>query len=83
MLDHAHSDRTSCTAEFAYESVAGRLGNTVAVCRKCYIHPAVMEGYLAGTMSRLRLTVSAEVTMTIELRPEESAVLAFLQKQAT
>ncbi|HEX4445435.1 MAG TPA: DNA topoisomerase IB [Polyangiaceae bacterium] len=29
----------------ALEYVAGRLGNTVAVCRKCYVHPAVLEGY--------------------------------------
>lgn len=31
----------------AIETVAARLGNTVAVCRKCYIHPAVFEAYMA------------------------------------
>src|SRR4051794_26239197 len=30
----------------AVESVAKRLGNTRAVCRKCYIHPAVLDTYL-------------------------------------
>ena len=30
------------------ETVAAELGNTVAVCRKCYVHPAVMEAYVAG-----------------------------------
>jgi DNA topoisomerase-1 len=66
----------------AIRAVADRLGNTVAVCRKCYVHPAVLDGYLAGGLAGLRLTVSAEVDVTVELRPEESAVLAFLQKQA-
>jgi DNA topoisomerase-1 len=66
----------------AIRAVADRLGNTVAVCRKCYVHPAVLDGYLAGGLAGLRLTVSAEVNVTVELRPEESAVLAFLQKQA-
>jgi DNA topoisomerase-1 len=35
----------------AIESVAKRLGNTKAVCRKCYIHPAVLDTYLEGSMS--------------------------------
>lgn len=28
------------------KDVARQLGNTAAVCRKCYIHPAVLSGYL-------------------------------------
>jgi DNA topoisomerase-1 len=39
------------------KTVAARLGNTPAVCRKCYIHPAVFEGYLAGT---LKVTVTGD-----------------------
>ena len=31
------------------KQVAKQLGNTPTVCRKCYIHPAVLESYLAGT----------------------------------
>src|SRR4029079_2834304 len=34
----------------AVEMVARRLGNTKAVCRKCYIHPAVFDAYLDGSM---------------------------------
>ena len=34
----------------AVRSVAGRLGNTPAVCRRCYVHPAVIDGYLAGRL---------------------------------
>jgi DNA topoisomerase-1 len=32
------------------KDVAARLGNTPAVCRACYIHPAVIEAYAAGTL---------------------------------
>ena len=32
----------------AIEEVARRLGNTKAVCRKSYIHPAILDAYLAG-----------------------------------
>jgi len=31
-------------------AVAQRLGNTPAVCRACYIHPAIIEAYLEGTL---------------------------------
>src|SRR5205807_2602258 len=32
----------------AIEAVAKRLGNTKTVCRKCYIHPALLNAYLDG-----------------------------------
>jgi DNA topoisomerase-1 len=32
----------------AVKAVSQRLGNTQAVCRKCYVHPAVIDSYLAG-----------------------------------
>jgi DNA topoisomerase-1 len=35
----------------AIEVVAEKLGNTVAVCRKCYIHPFVLNGYLQKRLS--------------------------------
>jgi DNA topoisomerase-1 len=31
--------------------VASELGNTVAVCRKSYIHPAVIDAFLEGSFS--------------------------------
>ena len=34
----------------AVEAVAKLLGNTPAICRKCYIHPAIFEGYLDGSL---------------------------------
>lgn len=40
----------------AVEAVSGLLGNTPAVCRTSYIHPAVTDGYLDGTLLRSSLT---------------------------
>jgi DNA topoisomerase-1 len=34
----------------AVATVAERLGNTKAVCRKCYIHPAVFDAYVDGSL---------------------------------
>jgi DNA topoisomerase-1 len=34
----------------AVKSVAVRLGNTVSVCRKCYVHPAVFQAYAGGEL---------------------------------
>jgi DNA topoisomerase-1 len=36
----------------AIEAVARELRNTRAVCRKCYVHPAVIEGYLEGRLQQ-------------------------------
>ncbi|HXF11348.1 MAG TPA: hypothetical protein VN625_11235, partial [Desulfuromonadaceae bacterium] len=34
----------------AVECVASNLGNTPAICKKCYIHPALLDHYLGGTL---------------------------------
>jgi DNA topoisomerase I len=43
-------NRRKKTAVKAIEAVAKRLGNTVSVCRKCYIHPAVLQEFHDGTL---------------------------------
>jgi DNA topoisomerase-1 len=67
----------------AIEAVAKRLGNTTTVCRKCYVHPAVIDGYLDGTLREgLRRRVERELSEGLhDLNPEEAAVLAFLQQR--
>jgi DNA topoisomerase-1 len=67
----------------AIESVAKRLGNTKAVCRKCYIHPTILETYLDGSfLNVISNQVHAELTHHLhQLRPEEAAVLALLQRR--
>lgn len=67
----------------AIETVAAKLGNTPSVCRKCYVHPAVLESYLDGTMvegllARAQETLAEDLH---ELEPEEAAVLAMLEQR--
>jgi DNA topoisomerase I len=47
----------------AVEYVSSRLGNTKAVCRKCYIHPGVVERYLDGTFSAIVRGRSSEAAV--------------------
>jgi DNA topoisomerase-1 len=53
------------------KAVAGVLGNTPAVCRKAYIHPAVLEAYEAGELPLKPGTSD---------RAFELAVLKFLER---
>jgi DNA topoisomerase-1 len=67
----------------AIESVAERLGNTAAICRKCYVHPAILDSYLDGTLvATLKQRAGQEMANSLKgLRSEEAAVLAFLQER--
>ena len=64
----------------AVEAVAGMLGNTPSICRKCYIHPAIFDGYLDGTLLQ-GLKERADAILDHKqsgLTAEEIAVTAFL-----
>jgi DNA topoisomerase I len=67
----------------AIETAAKKLGNTRAVCRKCYVHPAVVNSYLDGTLlNTLRQRVKKEMADSLgDLAPEEAAVMAILEQQ--
>jgi DNA topoisomerase-1 len=66
----------------AVEEVAKRLGNTRSVCRKCYIHPAVIDAYMDGSLlDTLAQRARHEMRQLKNLRPEEAAILAFLQER--
>jgi DNA topoisomerase-1 len=67
----------------AIERTAAQLGNTAAICRKCYVHPHVFDAYLDGTLTQM-LAKKAETRMReslTRLRPDETAVLAMLQRR--
>jgi DNA topoisomerase-1 len=64
----------------AVESVAKRLGNTKAVCRKCYIHPAVVDAYLEGTTIRDVRVRPARSKNSGALEPEELAVVGLIER---
>ncbi|KQP38691.1 DNA topoisomerase IB [Methylobacterium sp. Leaf106] len=65
----------------AIESVASRLGNTPTICRKCYIHPEILDGYLEGALLlQVADAVEDELRTDIaRLKPEEAAVLGLLR----
>jgi DNA topoisomerase-1 len=66
----------------AIERVSERLGNTPAICRKCYVHPEVLDAYLGGDLASNLLTATREELGRMRgLRPEEGAVLAFLAQR--
>ena len=56
-------------------AVATELRNTPAVCRKCYIHPALIDAFHAGELNGLRLAAARK-----GLRAEESLLMRFLEK---
>jgi DNA topoisomerase I len=65
----------------AIEAVAGILGNTRSVCRKCYVHPAILEAYVDGSLAH---ALSAKRRRAVTAGPyglneTEAAVLALLQ----
>jgi DNA topoisomerase-1 len=61
----------------AVEKVAKHLGNTPAICRRCYIHPAIFDGYLDGS---LLTTLHAYLAENVAgMSAEEAAVAAFLR----
>src|SRR6202012_5737384 len=37
----------------AIDTVAKQLGNTRAICRKCYIHPAIIAAYMGGDLAKM------------------------------
>ncbi len=66
----------------AVAKVAAQLGNTPAVCRRCYIHPQIVDAYLDGSLAgepsqragQLRPRVSS-------LRADERRVLQLLERR--
>jgi DNA topoisomerase-1 len=76
----------------AIEQVAARLGNTTAVCRKSYIHPAILDCYLDGELTRpkrARRTKQANGAnghhrhgrQGLALPADEAAVLVILERR--
>jgi len=69
----------------AIEMAANHLGNTKAICRKCYVHPGIIDTYLEGTLldtfQRCEVTENASGKEYEGLRPDEQKVLQFLKGQ--
>jgi DNA topoisomerase-1 len=61
----------------AIDSVARRLGHTRAVCRKSYVHPAVIDHYMEGSLESVLSLVDGRTHRN--LKAEEAAVIALLK----
>ena len=68
----------------AIKAVSQRLGNTPSVCRKCYVHPAVLEHYFSGAMiEAMEAEVAQEVDQQLHaLKAEELSLLHLLAHKA-
>jgi DNA topoisomerase I len=62
------------------DQVAARLGNTRAVCRRCYVHPRVFERYAEGRLSAELSEVSTD-RVPEGLDVDEQRVLAWLSRE--
>ena len=67
----------------AIEQVAARLGNTPTICRKCYVHPEIINAYVdAGVLAEVKEQVEEELVDDLGvLKPEEAAVLSLLHER--
>ncbi|MGO4511104.1 DNA topoisomerase IB [Bradyrhizobium sp. 2TAF36] len=67
----------------AIERVSKQLGNTPAICRKCYVHPEVLNAYMSGDLVKM---IEAKVAQKFKrqyakLTSDEIMVMAFLRKR--
>jgi len=61
----------------AIKTVAAQLGNTATVCRSYYVHPAVIDAYMNGSLPEL-LQAQREPPSRYDLRAEEAGLLALM-----
>ncbi|MBZ5714826.1 DNA topoisomerase IB [Nannocystis pusilla] len=76
-----HKGRRKQAITRAIERVADCLGNTATVCKKCYIHPSVLEAYEEGVP--LPTGARGPRAYTALRAEERRAVALLLQWQAT
>jgi DNA topoisomerase-1 len=65
----------------AIEAASKKLGNTPSICRKCYVHPLIIESYMAGAMfDMLEANVEDEYDETA-LNYVEGYIIKLLQSK--
>jgi DNA topoisomerase I len=69
----------------AIKMAAEHLGNTPAICRKCYVHPGVIAAYLDRSLLNFMKHYDGREKKRAPdgLHPEEAGVLAFLEQLST
>jgi len=82
MADFSSGTQAKRNVLAAVEAVAGMLGNTRSVCRKCYIHPAIIDSYMDRSLAKtLSMRASQRLAQSASLSRTETAVLALLQRR--
>lgn len=81
MAEFASATEAKKNTREAIKEVACLLGNTPAVCRKCYVHPAVLDAYLDSSLQQL-VALGAESAQYRGLRKDERWLLHFLQRES-
>lgn len=66
----------------AVKAASDKLGNTPTICRKCYVHPAVIDTYMNGALLTAALGRSERrlIDGTNGLDADEAVVLALLRQ---
>ena len=79
-MRNRHVAVMDATVQFHFR---GKSGKTPSICRKCYVHPAILDSYLDGTMlASLKKRTKAVLNNSIsDLQPEEAAVMALLEER--
>ena len=65
----------------AIEDVAKQLGNTRTVCRKCYVHPVIIESYLDGSLLQTSRRRAEKLADANDLDPDEKFVLRVIRSR--
>ena len=68
----------------AIKTVASKLGNTPAICRKCYVNPCILEAYLKGQLIEALKGIAEQNRLHAlpGLSPQEGLLLGFLRQYA-
>ncbi len=80
-IDDIESSRDQTRAvTAAIKNVATRLGNTPAICRKCYVHPVVIDAFLSGRLEEVATTTRVQSGQPAHLpSKDERLVLKLLE----
>lgn len=75
-MAQARRDLQACA-----RTVSAALGNTPAVCRKCYIHPRIIELFEAGSLCETLAQARRQARRNPQLDPMERTLLALLRQE--
>ena len=76
-LGECHGNKAKSAVVECFRRVSRQLGNTPAVCKKYYVHPAVIQAFLTGTMFAPEVEARGAVRCKT-LRPDEAALSQLL-----